>query len=278
MELGSEQVVPAHHRRHRAAVVDARQQVFGGIGPELIPMHEVDISARAQPVQDRMLRVRDFQGIPAHVRNLERRVAGRECGHLARNPAQAGVVAMLAPDARHQLHADADAEERPAPGDHHLRQRLDHARERVEPGAAVAEGADSGQHHALGGSHRLGVGGDQDLRVQPGLAGGALEGLGRRAQVARAVIDDGDGHAVLTDIRPGPARTPDRARGPRVPTGCPWWRARRRPCAGRSRSPGAARAPGPCSRTRRYGACSRRRGSRRAGSGRRAGRRPGTTP
>ena len=34
----------------------------------------------------------------------------------------------------------------------------------IEPGAAIGEGADAGQHDAIGRAHHLGVGGDDDRR------------------------------------------------------------------------------------------------------------------
>ena len=65
---------------------------------------------------------------------------------------------------------------------------------RIEAGAAIGIGADAGQHDAVGGAHAFGVGGQLDLGRDAGLARGALEGLGRRAQIAGAVVDDGDAH------------------------------------------------------------------------------------
>ena len=63
-------------------------------------------------------------------------------------------------------------------------------------------------------AHALGVGGQIDLGRDAGFARGALEGLGGRAQIARAVVDDGDAHRQRRpDSRTG--RAPDRlARGP----------------------------------------------------------------
>src|SRR5262249_52055968 len=64
----------------------------------------------------------------------------------------------------------------------------------VEPAPAIGEGADARQHHAVGAGDLLGFARHHDRLRQPFLARGALERLRRRMQIARAVIDDGDGH------------------------------------------------------------------------------------
>src|SRR5262249_8780472 len=69
------------------------------------------------------------------------------------------------------------------------------AGDRVEAAPAVGKGADARQHHSVGAAHLLGIIGDHDRLVAPGLARSALERLGGRVQVAGAVIDDGDAHA-----------------------------------------------------------------------------------
>ena len=70
---------------------------------------------------------------------------------------------LFQPALGHQLHADADAEERPRRWRRPFLDRLDHARHGVEPGAAVGIGADARQHDAVGGAHALGIGGQVDL-------------------------------------------------------------------------------------------------------------------
>ena len=59
----------------------------------------------------------------------------------------------------HQLHADADAEERLAALDDLALQGVDHAGHAVQPGAAIGEGADARQHDAVGRGHLVGIGG-----------------------------------------------------------------------------------------------------------------------
>ncbi len=101
---------------------------------------------------------------------------------------------MLAADGRHQLLADADAEERGAARDHARLDRLEEAGDGGEAGAAVGEGADAGQDDALGREHDVGVGGDDDGSAAAGLGGHALEALLGRVQVAARVVDDRGGH------------------------------------------------------------------------------------
>ncbi len=58
------------------------------------------------------------------------------------------------PACRHQLHADADAEERLANLPTFL-QRLDHAGHSDQPAPAIGEGADARQHDALRPAHHI---------------------------------------------------------------------------------------------------------------------------
>ena len=68
------------------------------------------------------------------------------------------MVAMLEPGLGHQLHADADAEKRAALAAHGLVERLRHPGTAVEPAPAIGEGADPGQHDALGRGDRRRIG------------------------------------------------------------------------------------------------------------------------
>ncbi len=99
---------------------------------------------------------------------------------------------MLLAAGRHQLHADADAEERPRLLSHGFRHRLDHAVELVEALAAIGERPDARQHDAIGAIHHLGITGDNDLVELLHAARRALERLGGRVQIAGAVINDGN--------------------------------------------------------------------------------------
>src|ERR1700733_7460790 len=82
--------------------------------------------------------------VPAHVRNFQILLARRYFYDVARDPVKTVGGDVLLASRGHQLHADADAEERPGLLAHGLGHRLDHAVERVEPPAAIGEGADAG--------------------------------------------------------------------------------------------------------------------------------------
>src|SRR5260370_28535065 len=101
---------------------------------------------------------------------------------------------MLEATGRQGLRADENAQKRRAWLAHRLNQRLDHAGDAVEPAPAVGEGADARQHDMLGGEQVLGPRDDVDFAAHSVVPRGALERLLRRAQIARAVVDDGDGH------------------------------------------------------------------------------------
>ncbi len=121
------------------------------------------------------------------------------------------MLAVLPSDRGHQLHADADAQERPARADHHLVQRFKHARQCGQAGLAIGEGADSRQNDAFGPAHRFGVAGDHDPGVHLALARRPLERLGGGAQISGTVIDDRDRtHARLRrgPVQPSPPPVP----------------------------------------------------------------------
>jgi len=99
---------------------------------------------------------------------------------------------MFEPALRHKLHADADAEKGFAALAHGLIKRLDHARNPIEPGAAVAEGSNAGQDDTVGIAHAFRLAGDENLRIGPGFARRALElGLDyarTRKQFGKAIV------------------------------------------------------------------------------------------
>ncbi len=94
--------------------------------------------------------------------NLQVRIGGRDLVDLAGDPAQALRDPVFEPALGHQLHADADAEERTAALAHALVERLDHAVDRIEAAPAIGKGADAGQHDAIGLRDRVGAAGHHD--------------------------------------------------------------------------------------------------------------------
>src|SRR3546814_4727716 len=85
--------------------------------------------------------------------NLQPLVGGLKTHDIAADPAKALVDPMFLPAVGHKLHADANAEERPALADHGLLKRVFHARKRAQRRRALAERAHSGKDDAVCGSH-----------------------------------------------------------------------------------------------------------------------------
>ena len=128
--------------------------------------------------------------------------SGLDAHHVACNPVQPGMDAVFDAARGHELHADANAEERLAAFDHLALQRLDHARHAVESGPAIGEGAHARQHDAIGAGNLARAGGDQHAVVRARFACSAFEGFRGGAEIAGAVVDDGDGHGWVVRARP----------------------------------------------------------------------------
>ncbi len=156
---------------------------------------------------------------------------------LAFDPAEARRHLMLVAALGHQLHADANAEERLALFGDAVGQRIDHAGNRFEPALAIGKRADARQHDALGFRHGVRIARHRNRLVVAALARRALERLGGRVQIARTVIDDGDAH----ERRPGCGNRPMMSLFAAVLRGGMGGRRRdrrRRRCCGRRRNLG----------------------------------------
>src|SRR5215813_9235660 len=197
VELGAGKRVARHHGGDRAAIVGLGHEVGAVFGLELIRVHEIGMPAlRSEPeALEQRVRPHLVQRVPPHMRNLQRRIARHDAVDLAGDPAEARRDFIFAAALRHQLHADADAEKRPAVAAHGFLQRLDHPVDRIQPAAAIREGADARQDHAVGTAHRVGIARHHDRLVAAGLAHRPLERFCRRVQVAGAIVHDGDAHA-----------------------------------------------------------------------------------
>src|SRR5919204_2325692 len=90
-------------------------------------------------------RVRLARGerIPAHMRNFQVRIGWRDLVDLAGNPAESLGYFIFTPALGHQLHADANPEERLAFAAHIVLGRFDHAVNGIETAAAIGKGADA---------------------------------------------------------------------------------------------------------------------------------------
>ena len=136
--------------------------------------------------------------VPAHMRNMDRLGRDQRADGAA-EPPKAAMRAELVAARRHQLHADADAEERRALAEDARFHRLDHAGDAAQPRRAGAERADPGQNDAIGLEYRIGIGGDGDVARPRG-----FQRIMDRVEIARAVIDQRDAHD-SSDSSPGAA-------------------------------------------------------------------------
>src|SRR5918999_5217622 len=152
-------------------------------------MDEVDAGARLEGLERRPspgLRMRFEEHAPADVRHLQRPARGqaaevdRTTGDEAQSAGSTELVALL----EEQLHAEADAEQRPTrcgvPP-----QRLDEAAT-FELAHPVGERAHAGEHEPLRTLDGLGALGEDDLGAR------TLERPADAEEVAEAVVDDGD--------------------------------------------------------------------------------------
>src|ERR1700723_1620239 len=96
-----------------------------------------------------------IEGVPPHMRNLQSRIAWLDRRDVARNPVEASNHLMFEAARRHELRADANAEERSASLPHRLLHCIDHARNAIEPAAAVRKRANARQNDMVGGKHVL---------------------------------------------------------------------------------------------------------------------------
>src|SRR6516165_4066835 len=196
VELGACIVLPGDEGGDRSAVIGIGDEI-GAVGDrEMIAVHEIGMQTprTERDAGEQGMRLALVERVPAHMRDLQVGIARLDATHFAGDPAEAFGHLVFAAALGQELHADADAEERPALPAHGLGQCLHHSGQGVEAAPAIGKGADAGQHHAVGGADRLGVVGHRDGIRTAAFSRGALEGLRRRMQVAGAVIDDGDVH------------------------------------------------------------------------------------
>src|SRR4029078_5890166 len=81
--------------------------------------------------------------VPSHVRNLQIGIGRRYAVDLARYPTETRRDALFASPLGHQLHADADAEERLALLAHSLFKRIDHSGDFIEPPTTICESTEA---------------------------------------------------------------------------------------------------------------------------------------
>ncbi len=143
-----------------------------------------------------------------------RRPARRHFGHVALDPAEPRGDGVFQAAFGHQLHADADAQERRAAAGRGL-DRLAHAWDGGEAGGAVGEGPLAGQNDTVSGGDHGRIGSDGDSRIDAGPFRRQRHGARGGRQVAAAVVDDRDPHGAMR-IMPAPAGSGRRDRGGRT--------------------------------------------------------------
>ena len=138
------------------------------------------------------MRLRLQHPVPAHVRHLQALAGGlvtdvgRKAPHATCEKAEPAGRLMLLARVHERLQTDADAEEG------FRAERLAKRRPQPQPidlHHAVANRALPREDDAIGGGDHARIVADHDLAI---VARNVLERLGDRAQVAHAVIDDGD--------------------------------------------------------------------------------------
>ena len=134
------------------------------------------------------------------MRNLQARIARRDAIDLARDPTETLFHLIFEAALCHELHADADAEERPATLTHRLLQGVDHSRHGIEAAPAIGKGADAGQHDTIGTRYDGGILRHRDRLIETRLMRRTLERLCGRMQIAGTVIDNGDSSPLCSGL------------------------------------------------------------------------------
>ena len=240
--------------RHRATVIGRRYNVGRVPGGQMVGMHEIGVQA-VRPGRDafkQRVRAVARQRVPADLRDLERGIGRCHLDDIAFYPAETLRRGLFKAARGHQLHANADPEERSALVLDDIDDRVMHAGNRIEPAAAVGIGADPRKYDPVGRGHPVCLIGQLDRHVKNSLARRAFESLGRRAQVARSVVDDRYTHVISFPLD-APARSRQRSKvqitsavrkRPAV-TMYPWWTGYGSPGAGLFPWPSAAPVPPP---------------------------------
>src|SRR5262245_66516206 len=126
MELSADHRVAADDRRNRATVVRFGDEIGAGSRLEVERVHEISVltlRSDGDAVEQRMRPAR-VERIPTHMRDFQFRVRGRDWFDVAGDPAQPLRHLVFAAALGHKLHADANAQERPAASAYAVAERL----------------------------------------------------------------------------------------------------------------------------------------------------------
>src|SRR5262249_14372812 len=136
MKLRSDYVVPSDDRRKRPPVVSNGDEVSRLREAEMIAVDKIGVGAPNEAGEQRM-RGASLDFVPPHVRDFQVAIAWFDRHHLSRDPTEARRRFELASAFRHELHPDADAEERASAVDDCFVQRLFKAGNRGETTPAI---------------------------------------------------------------------------------------------------------------------------------------------
>lgn len=129
--------------------------------------------------------------IPSHVRDLERVALSifvllTKKFYLAGQKTNAVHALIFFAVIHQRLHTDTNTQHGFAGGNLFAQQLI--KTESLNFSHAIANGADAGKNHSVGGGHLRGIGSDFDIDIQ----GHMLDGTGNRVKVAHAIVDNSE--------------------------------------------------------------------------------------
>src|SRR5579872_307894 len=181
MELCSDDTAASNHRGEGLAVGTRGN----GVGNDRcrVGVKEVDVVACGDAVDARMA-CAHLERVPAHVRNARCSTKAR---HDTGKDAEPRVLAVFVAAFEEELHADANAQKRPAAGEHAADGIVERAlAQRIH---RRAEGAVTGKNHGIGEVERRRLIRQRETHPK------ALQRAGQRAEVAAPVVDHRDHRA-----------------------------------------------------------------------------------
>jgi len=196
MELGSSHVVARDRSRDHTAIIGGGDHILLALRIEKIRMDEIRVQAGVAggDAGEQGMVLFHVNRVPADLGYLQGRVGRRHLPYITLDPAKSFGDGLFKPARRHQLHADAYAQEWDRPALHSIDDRLDHAVDRLQSRAAIGISAHTRQNHAIRSAYTLGVIGQVYVSCNSCFARRALERLGGGAQISRTVVDDGYAH------------------------------------------------------------------------------------
>src|SRR5258707_5807616 len=159
MKLRAGIIAAPDQGRDRSTIVAIRHQIGRVLDLQVVTMDEICVQAgRPQrKAVEKGMRPMGFKRIPAHMGDLESRIIGVDAANLPADPAHSIGYRILAAALRHELHADADTEKRPAVPADRLIQSFHHASHRIKAAPTIRKSPNPRQYDAIGLAHRRGI-------------------------------------------------------------------------------------------------------------------------